>query len=108
MANLFSKSSKQNKVTEYLKSTLSKYPKFKQDALAHYLGVSRPALSFVLNGRTRMTPAMALRFEKVFPEMTMEYLLALQASADAAQMRKTHDNVQINDPGDLARYMNEK
>ena len=108
MANPFSKSSRQNKVTEYLRFTLSKYPKLKQDALAHYLGVSRPSLSFVLNGRSRMTPHMALRFEKVFPDITMEHLLALQATADAAEMRKTHDNVQINDPGDLARYMGEK
>jgi antitoxin HigA-1 len=33
---------------------------------AEILGVGRPALSAVLNGRASLSPEMALRFEKAF------------------------------------------
>ena len=44
---------------------------------AEILGVGRPALSAVLNGRASLSPEMALRFEKAFG-VSMELMLKMQ------------------------------
>ena len=54
---------------------------------AEILGVGRPALSAVLNGRASLTPEMALRFEKAFG-VSMELMLKMQLQIDIAKMRK--------------------
>ncbi len=54
---------------------------------AALLGVTRPALSALLNCRASLSPEMALRIEKVFG-LQMDTLLRMQAAYDAAQMRK--------------------
>ena len=48
---------------------------------AKKLGVGRPALSNLLNGRASLSPTMALRLERVF-HANQEQLLDLQAQAD--------------------------
>ena len=45
------------------------------------LGVTRPALSRLLNGRASLSPEMALRFEKTFG-LKMDTLLRMQTSYD--------------------------
>jgi len=54
---------------------------------AALLGVTRPALSALLNCRASLSPEMALRIEKVFG-LQMDTMLRMQAAYDAAQMRK--------------------
>lgn len=54
---------------------------------AEILGVGRPALSAVLNGRSSLSPEMALRFEKAFG-VSMELMLKIQLQFDIAKARK--------------------
>ena len=54
---------------------------------AEILGVGRPALSAVLNGRASLSPEMALRFEKAFG-VSMELMLKMQLQFDIAKARK--------------------
>ena len=54
---------------------------------AEILGVGRPALSAVLNGRASLSPEMALRFEKAFG-VSMELMLKMQLNFDIAKTRK--------------------
>ena len=54
--------------------------------VASLLGVTRPAMSNLLNGKAAFSPEMAIRFEKGFgvPAATM---LRMQASWDLAQVQ---------------------
>jgi addiction module HigA family antidote len=54
---------------------------------AEILGVRRAALSAVINGKTALSPDLALRVEKAFGP-TVDLLLRIQAAYDAAQVRK--------------------
>jgi addiction module HigA family antidote len=58
------------------------------------LGVTRPALSALLNGRSHLSPDMALRIEKAFG-LSMDELMAMQMSFDIAQVRKRADEVKV-------------
>jgi antitoxin HigA-1 len=49
-------------------------------------GVSRQALSTVLNGHARLSAEMALRFERQF-EISADTLMRLQTTYDLAQAR---------------------
>ncbi len=55
-------------------------------AAAQALGVSRPALSGLLNERVSLSPEMALRIEKAFGVL-MDTLMRMQNSYDIAQAR---------------------
>jgi addiction module HigA family antidote len=57
-------------------------------AAARALGVTRKALSELLNGRSGLSPAMALRLAKVF-DTTAESWLNLQQQYDLWQARRT-------------------
>ena len=52
-------------------------------AAAKLLGVTRPALSALLNGRAALSPEMALRIEKAFGPK-MDTLLRMQTSYEIA------------------------
>lgn len=60
------------------------------------LGVSRQTLSEIVNGKTGITPNMALKLSKAF-STTPEFWLNMQQKYDLAQARKTAklDDVQI-------------
>ena len=62
------------------------------------LGVSRPALSALLNGRADLSGTMALRIEKAFG-VKMDTLMRMQASCDIARARRREDDVRV------ARYV---
>ena len=53
---------------------------------AEILGVRRATLSNLLNGKTALSPEMALRMEKAFG-MSMDLMLRMQAWHDTSQMR---------------------
>src|SRR3989442_12932220 len=55
-------------------------------AAAELLGVGRPALSNLLNGKAALSPEMALRIEKAFG-VSQQELLQMQARFDESQTR---------------------
>lgn len=63
-------------------------------AAAAALGVSRPALSSLLNGRADLSGDMALRIEKAFG-IRMDTLMRMQASYDIAQTRKREKQIHV-------------
>ena len=62
---------------------------------AKVLGVGRPALSQLFNGRSALSPEMALRFEKAFG-VTMDTLLRMQARYDTWQMRAKAAKIKVS------------
>ena len=61
---------------------------------AKILGVGRPALSTLLNGKASLSPEMALRVEKAFG-VKMDTLLRMQARYDAALMRERAGSIKV-------------
>ena len=64
-------------------------------AAAAILGVGRPALSAVLNGKAALSPEMALRAEKAFG-VSMELLLKMQLQFDIAATRKIASRLKVS------------
>ena len=58
------------------------------------LGVSRPALSALLNGRADLSGTMALRVEKAFG-VRMDTLMRMRASYHVARTRRREDAVRV-------------
>ena len=61
---------------------------------AQALGVTRPALSALLNRRARLSPEMALRIEKAFA-VSMDTLMRMQNSHDIAKTRKMAKAIKV-------------
>lgn len=63
-------------------------------AAAGALGVTRPALSALLNERASLSPDMALRIEKAFG-VSMDTLMRMQSSYDIAEARKREGEINV-------------
>jgi addiction module HigA family antidote len=63
-------------------------------AAAAALGVSRPALSSLLNGKADLSGDMALRIEKAFG-VKMDTLMRMQSSYDIAETRKREKQIHV-------------
>ncbi|HJU18705.1 MAG TPA: HigA family addiction module antitoxin [Stellaceae bacterium] len=63
-------------------------------AAAEVLGVRRAILSDLVNGKTGLSPEMALRIEKAFGA-NMETLLRMQAWHDAHAMRRRAAEIDV-------------
>ena len=63
-------------------------------AAAQALGVTRAALSTLLNQRASLSPEMALRIEKAFG-VSMDTLMRMQNSYDIAQTRKREGEIVV-------------
>ncbi len=61
---------------------------------AEVLGITRPALSALLNERAHLSPEMAIRIEKAFG-VSMETLMRMQNSYDIAQARKREGDIKV-------------
>ena len=61
---------------------------------AEILGVTRPALSALLNGRSSLSSDMALRIEKAFGPK-MDTLLRIQTAYDIAEARSRERKISI-------------
>ena len=61
---------------------------------ARALGVTRPALSAVLNGRAALSPEMALRIEKAFG-LKMDTLLRMQTAYEIAEARDREAEIKV-------------
>lgn len=63
-------------------------------AAAEVLGVTRAALSALLNERANLSSEMALRIEKAFG-VSMDTLMRMQNSHDIAQARKREGEIKV-------------
>lgn len=63
-------------------------------AAARVLGVSRPALSNLLNQNADLSGEMALRIEKAFG-VSMDTLMRMQAAYDIAEARKDARRIRV-------------
>jgi addiction module HigA family antidote len=63
-------------------------------AAAKVLGVSRQALSSLLNGRADLTGVMALRVEKAFGPK-MDTLMGMQSAFDIFQTRRRERTIKV-------------
>jgi antitoxin HigA-1 len=63
-------------------------------AAAQALGVTRPALSGLLNERVSLSPEMALRIEKAFGVL-MDTLMRMQNAYDIAQARGRASEIKV-------------
>ena len=61
---------------------------------ADVLGITRPALSALINERAHLSPDMAIRIEKAFG-VSMDTLMRMQNSFDIAQARKREGQINI-------------
>jgi addiction module HigA family antidote len=61
---------------------------------AAVLGVTRPALSALLNGRAALSPEMALRIEKAFGPK-MDTLLRMQTAYEIATARERAGKIKV-------------
>lgn len=61
---------------------------------ARIFGVRRATLSDLLNGKSSLSPEMALRLEKGFG-VSMDQLLKMQAWHDAVRMRSRADEISV-------------
>lgn len=61
---------------------------------AQALGVTRAALSALLNEHARLSPEMALRLEKAFG-VSMDTLMRMQNSYDIARTRKRASEIKV-------------
>ncbi len=62
---------------------------------ARVLGVTRPALSALLNNRASLSPEMALRIEKAFG-IKMDTLLRMQTAFDIAAARSREADIRVD------------
>ncbi len=61
---------------------------------ARVLGVTRPTLSNLINGKAGISPEMAIRLEKAFGS-TADTWLRMQAAHDLAQARKREKDIKV-------------
>lgn len=61
---------------------------------AEVLGVTRPALSALLNGHAALSPDMALRIEKAFGPK-MDTLLRMQTAYEIAETRDRERDIKV-------------
>jgi antitoxin HigA-1 len=62
--------------------------------VAEHLGVTRPAMSNLLNGKAALSPEMAIRFEKAFG-IAAATMLRMQAGYDLAQVELRADQIKV-------------
>ncbi len=79
---------------EFIKTEIIEPLKLTVSAAARILGVSRPALSTLLNGRSDLSGDMALRIEKAFG-VKMDTLMRMQSACDIAQTRKREGSIKV-------------
>ena len=81
-------------VGSFIRSEIIEPAALKVVEAAAILGVSRQALSNLLNEQSELSPEMALRIEKAFG-VKMDTLMRMQNSFDIAQARKREDEIDV-------------
>ena len=78
----------------WLKEEIVDPSKISVTALARHFGVSRQALSTMLNGNAGLSADMAIRFEKAFG-LKADTLMRMQTAYDLAQARMGEHELKI-------------
>jgi addiction module HigA family antidote len=81
-------------VGDWLKTEIVEPAGLSVTALAEHFGVSRQALSTLLNGNASLSADMAIRFEKAFG-VKADTLLRMQTAYDLAQARKNEAKIKV-------------
>lgn len=81
-------------VGDWLKTEIVASTGMSVTALADHFGVSRQAMSALLNGNAGLSADMAIRFEKAFG-VKADTLLRMQATFDLAQARAHEHNIKV-------------
>lgn len=79
---------------EWLRSEVVEPSGVTQAALASHIGLSRQAVSAILNGRSSLTAATAIRFEKAFG-VRADTLMRMQSAYDMAQARAHEGEIHV-------------
>lgn len=79
---------------DFIRTEIIKPAGLSVTAAAVALGVSRPALSSLLNSKAALSGEMALRIEKAFG-VKMDTLMRMQAAYDIAQTRKREKQIHV-------------
>ncbi len=79
---------------DFIRTEIIKPAGLSVTAAAVALGVSRPALSSLLNSNAALSGEMALRIEKAFG-VKMDTLIRMQAAYDIAQTRKREKQIHV-------------
>jgi addiction module HigA family antidote len=79
---------------DFIKTEIVEAAGLSVTATAAALGVSRPALSSLLNGKAGLSGEMALRFEKVFG-VRMDTLMRMQSAYEIAETRKREKLIRV-------------
>jgi antitoxin HigA-1 len=79
---------------EFIRTEIIAPAGFSVTAAAVALGVSRPALSSLLNGKASLSGDMALRIEKAFG-VKMDTLMRMQSAYEIAQTRKREKQIRV-------------
>ena len=80
---------------DWLKTEIVEPADVSVTALAAHLGVSRQALSTLLNGHAGLSADMAIRFEKAFG-VRADTLLRMQAAFELAQARRREREIKVS------------
>lgn len=81
-------------VGDWLKSEIVEPAGMSVTALADHFGVSRQALSTLLNGNANLSADMAIRFEKAFG-VRADTLLRMQTAYELAQAREHEGDIRV-------------
>jgi antitoxin HigA-1 len=81
-------------VGDWLKTEIVEPAGLSVTALAAHFGVSRQALSTLLNGHASLSADMAIRFEKAFG-VKADTLLRMQTSYELAQARMREAEIRV-------------
>ncbi|PWJ55043.1 addiction module HigA family antidote [Dyadobacter jejuensis] len=65
--------------------------KFTVEEVAHNLGTTRKTLSAIINGKSAVSPEMAIRLGALFPNTDADFWLGVQKNFDLAKARKKVD-----------------
>lgn len=79
---------------EFIRTEIIEAAGLSVTAAAAALGVSRPALSSLLNGKAGLSGDMALRIEKAFG-VKMDTLMRMQSAYEIAQTRKREKLIRV-------------
>lgn len=81
-------------VGDWLKTEIVDPAEVSVTDLADHLGVSRQALSALLNGNANLSADMAIRFEKAF-SLSADTLMRMQTAYDISQARSREKHIKV-------------
>jgi addiction module HigA family antidote len=80
---------------EFIRTEILESNELSVTSAAAVLGVSRPTLSSLLNGKADLSGDMALRIEKAFG-VKMDTLMRMQSAYDIARTRKRESLINVH------------